>query len=568
MYIRITTNKQGQAYYHLVESYRENGKVLQRRLLSLGKVGEDRLDDLIAAIGKHKDVISTLEAAKSVAVNDTYILGPLLILQHLFDRFGITDLLNKIVGRHPRLEFNFYRIIFTLIACRFINPSSKLKVFEHWQDELYPELLSGKDELHHFYRALDLLSHHKDDVEHDLYWHERDLLNMSVDVVLYDLTTLRFESTREDIGTLRRFGYSKENRSDCTQVILGLLVDTDGIPLGFEVHPGNTFEGHTLAGIVTRMREKFKVRRFIFVADRGLFSADNLKHIRKDCGTSPHEKGEFIVGMKLGVFKNRHDEFYDRSHFTVLNDDLEIYETTHEGDRLIITWSRARAERDRKTRENILEKIEKKLKNPKVDGKAFVSNTNYRKYVTGLNKGSPQLNKKAVSREVLRDGFFGVITNVTKEAMSAAEIISAYKHLWIIEDAFGEIKGTLKTRPIFHWTDERIIGHLTLCFLAYYCESQMTKILRQQQISYESPAVDEGAIDPRSLTVSSAMLELKEVRAIPVDLQGKTVWVRTDIKGNAAKVFRAMGMAIPPKLLKLSSGYFSSKAANVVQRTV
>ena len=131
MYIRITTNKQGQAYYHLVESYRENGKVLQRRLLSLGKVGEDRLDDLIAAIGKHKDVISTLEAAKSVAVNDTYILGPLLILQHLFDRFGITDLLNKIVGRHPRLEFNFYRIIFTLIACRFINPSSKLKVFEH-----------------------------------------------------------------------------------------------------------------------------------------------------------------------------------------------------------------------------------------------------------------------------------------------------------------------------------------------------------------------------------------------------------------------------------------------------
>jgi transposase len=392
---------------------------------------------------------------------------------------------------------------------------------------------------------------------------------MSVDVVLYDLTTLRFESTREDIGELRRFGYSKENRSDCTQVILGLLVDTDGIPLGFEVYPGNTFEGHTLAGIVTRMREKFRVRRFIFVADRGLFSANNLKHIRKDCGTSAHEKGEFIVGMKLGIFKNRHDEFYDRSRFTSLDDHLEIYETTHGEDRLIIAWSQARADRDRKTREDILEKIKKKLKSPKADGKTFISNTNYCKYVTGLNKGAPQLNKGAISREALRDGFFGIITNVPKERMSASEILTAYKHLWIIEDAFGEIKGTLKTRPIFHWTDERIIGHLTFCFLAYFCEAQITKLLRRQNIEQESPAVDNGNITARPLTVSSAMQELKEVRAIPVDLRGKTAWVRTDIKGNAAKIFKAMGIAIPPKLLMFSSKNLPAQIqANVVAQTV
>jgi len=569
MYIRTTTNRQGQAYYHLVESYRENGKVRQRKLLSLGRVGEDRLDELITAIGKHKDVISTLEAAKSVDIDDTYILGPLLILQHIFAQFGIPALLDNIMHKHPQLKFNFTRIIFTLIACRFVNPSSKLKVFEHWQDKLYPELLSGKDELHHFYRALDLLSRHKDDIERALYWHKRDLCNMSVDVVLYDLTTLRFESTREDIGELKRFGYSKENRSDCTQVILGLLVDVDGIPLGFEVYPGNAFEGHTLVDIVTKMREKFKVRRFIFVADRGLFSADNLKHIRMNCGRSANEKGEFIVGMKLGVFKNRHDEFYDHSRFTSINDHFEIYETTHGEDRLIITWSQSRADRDRKTREDILEKIEKKLKSPKIDVKTFVSNTNYRKYVTGLNKGAPQLNKGAISREALRDGFFGVITNVPKEKMSANEIVTAYKHLWIIEDAFGEIKGTLKTRPIFHWTDKRIIGHLTLCFIAYFCEAQITKLLRLQHIKYESHAVDNGTIEPRPLTVSSAMLELKEVRAIPVNLQGRIAWVRTDIKGNAAKIFKAMGIAIPPKLLKLSSKNPSvQNTANVVPQTV
>lgn len=569
MFIKITTNKKGQSYYHLVESYRDKGKVRQRMLLSLGKVGEDKLDDLIAAIGRHKDVLSTVEAAKSVAISDTYILGPLLVLQHVFTHFGIITLLDNIVHQHPRLEFNFPRIIFTLIACRFIQPSSKLRVFEHWQDKLYPEMLSGKDELHHFYRALDLLSQHKDDIERGLYWHQRDLCNMSVDVVLYDLTTLRFESTREDLDTLRRFGYSKEKRSDCTQVILGLLVDTDGIPLGFEVYPGNTFEGHTLAGIVTRIREKFKVRRFIFVADRGLFSADNLKHIRKDCGTSAQEKGEFIVGMKLGVFKNRHSEFYDRSHFTPLNDHLELYETTHGEDRCIITWSQARADRDRKTREDILAKIEKKLKSPKATGETFVSNTNYRKYVTGLKKGTPQLNKSAISREALRDGFFGVITNVPKERMKASEVVTAYKHLWIIEDSFGEIKGTLKTRPVFHWTDERIIGHLTLCFIAYFCEAQITKLLRKQNMEFESPAVDEGSITARPLTVSSAMQELKEVRAIPVNLQGKTAWVRTDVKGNAAKIFKAIGIAIPPKLLMCSSENQPVKNnADVVAQTI
>ena len=100
----------------------------------------------------------------------------------------------------------------------------------------------------------------------------------------YDLTTLCFESTREDLGTLRRFGYSKEMSSDCTHVVLGLLVDPEGTPLGFEVYPGNNFEGETLKDIVIRLRYKFSVRRFIFVADRGLFSEANLEHIRHECG--------------------------------------------------------------------------------------------------------------------------------------------------------------------------------------------------------------------------------------------------------------------------------------------
>ena len=87
-------------------------------------------------------------------------------------------------------------------------------------------------------------------------------------------------------------------RSDCTQVVLGLLTDTDGIPLSFEIHPDNTFEGKTLDKIVNKIRDKFSVRRFIFVADRGLFSFSNLEYIRK-------QNGEFIVGLRMGTSKNR-----------------------------------------------------------------------------------------------------------------------------------------------------------------------------------------------------------------------------------------------------------------------
>ncbi len=348
MFIKITKNKKGVSYYHLVESYRDQGKVRQRTLLSLGKVGEDGLDKLISAISKHKEILTAVEAAKSLDIEDTYTLGPLLAVQHIFNLFGIDRILHKITAQHPQLEFDLCQVIFTMIICRFLRPSSKLKVFERWQDRLYPEMLSKKAELQYFYRSLDFLSDHKEQIENELYWNNRNLLTLSVDVVLYDLTTLRFESTREDLGELRRFGYSKEMRSDCTQIILGLLVDTDGIPLGFEVYPGNTFEGATLVDIVQRIRTKFKVRRFIFVADRGLFSAKNLDHIRTLCG---HQRdGEFIVGMKLGQIKQRHDEFYDRNRFTKVNDGLEWYETKHGNDRCIITWSRQRAERDRKTR--------------------------------------------------------------------------------------------------------------------------------------------------------------------------------------------------------------------------
>jgi transposase len=406
---------------------------------------------------------------------------------------------------------------------------------------MYPELVDHQTDLQHIYRSLDILAEHKEEIEKYLYQWKKDLFTINVDVVLYDLTTLRFESTREDMGELRKFGYSKEMRTDCTQVVLGLLTDTDGIPLCFEIHPGNTFEGKTLKGIVEKMRGKFSIRRFIFIADRGLFSFENLEHIRTD-------GGEFIVGLKMGSMnKQRQEDYFDQSKYNWINQDLAFYETVLDQDRCIITWSRARAERDRKAREDILEKIRRKLATEKKLTKKFITNRNYKKYLKTEGNDHCELNHKAITEEARKDGYFGIITNVL--SMSASEIVTHYKQLWKIEDAFGEIKGTLKTRPMFHWTDNRIVGHLVLCFLAYLCEANLTKLIRKNHQYLDKKSVTKNIIEARKLTVVQAMEELNRVMAIPVKVRKETIWVRTDIPQNAQKLIKAIGMRIPPKIL-------------------
>lgn len=172
--------------------------------------------------------------------------------------------------------------------------------------------------------------------------------------------------------------------------------------------------------------------------------------------------------------------------FSWLNPDLAICETTLGEERCIIIWSRIRADRDRKAREEVLGKISLTLSAPKPLSKKFITNRVYKKCL--LVKGETQyiLNHKAINEDDKKVGFFGIVTNVKE--MSASEIVSNYKELWRIEDAFGEMKDILKSRPMFHWTDQRIIGHLMLCFLSHFCEALLTKRLRMAGMVQKSKA--------------------------------------------------------------------------------
>ena len=537
MFVR-TVVARGHTYIRIVESYRENGKSRQRILFTLG-----RLDALLAT-GELVGIVETLgrlckkqdwlDLAKDIGVDDVYYLGAAHVLSRMLERMGLRRVLDKAQAQHSRLELPWRELIFGMILGRFIEPCSKRRLNQEWWGRIYPGLLGvANPPLHWFYRAMDILHGHRDDVERVLFERngERDLFNQVIDVVFYDTTTLYFESTRTDLGESRKYGYSKEHRSDCVQVVLGLLIDKDGIPVGYELFPGSTYDGKSVPAILKKLKTKYQVGRIVFVADRGMLSQDNIREIEK-------AQMEFVLGMRLWkVSAKKSAEFYDLGRYRPVGQKAEfmIREVEHEGKRLILTWSKERAERDAKTREQILEKLDKKLSKEPTP-RQLVTHRGYRQFIKGLDEGHPEVNLEAVEASKRRDGFYGVLSNIPKEKMTADEVYSRYRDLWRIEDAFGEIKGTLRTRPMFHWTDERIRAHVLICLLAYYVEAVITKMLREQKAGFTAPALFRA---------------LNEVYAIPVTVRGSRVWVRNKCKGLAAEGYKILGLKPPERVLRI-----------------
>jgi transposase len=348
----------------------------------------------------------------------------------------------------------------------------------------------------------------------------------------FKLDSTYFESANAQDGDLRRFGYSKEHRSDCTQVVLGLLVDKDGVPVGYQLFPGNTGETTTLAPIVAKLKTKYHIQNVVMVADRGLISEKNVEELRQS-GMG------YILGKRLWTMsEDEQAVVLDKSKYRALDDKGEVLireVLTPEGDRLILTWSKTRAERDAKLRQAVLDRIGTQIKKT-TTAKRFVTHKGYRQYLKGLDGGSPKLDLQAIAQSEKRDGFFGVITGVSKEYLKAEEVFDRYRDLWRVEDAFGEIKGPLETRPMFHWVDRRIQSHVLLCLLAYYVEAVITRDLRKAKATF---------------TTGEFFRALNHVYAIPVDVRGSRAWVRSEMRGIPQDGCTLLHLKIPERVLKI-----------------
>jgi transposase len=541
MFIRVNRNARGTEYLQIVRSYRDNGKVKQQILFTLGRLdllqASGEIDGLVKALARFAVKQQLIDLSKDISVSQVYHLGAAHVVSRMLERLGLKQMLERLAAEHPRMKLPWVAIITGMVLSRFIKPCSKRRLnLEQW-DKIYPGILeTDAPPLKSFYRAMDVLWKHRDDVEATLFDRggQRDLFNQELDVVFYDLTTLHFESTNADPddGELRRFGYSKNHRKDLTQVILGLLVDREGVPVGYQLFPGNTYEPHSLPVILEKLKTKYHITRVVLVADRGIITKDNLAELFK-------ARMEFILGMKLwGMTAAWQAKVMDRSHYRTLNKagSLLMREMEYQGSRLIVTWSQERAERDAFVREEIVKKIREQLDKKNPEPKQFVTHKGYRQFLKGLNEGTPVIDEQAIAAARERDGFFGVLTNVAATTLRDEEVYDRYRDLWRVEDAFGEIKGPIQTRPMFHWVDPRIQSHVLLCLLAYYVEATLIRDLRKAKALF---------------SVGQWFRALNEVYAIPVDVRGTRAWVRNEIKGIAAEGYEHMRLKLPDRVLKI-----------------
>ena len=389
-------------------------------------------------------------------------------------------------------------------------------------------------QLDRVYRMMDKIYKSKEALKAKVCERTLSLFKERVDIVFFDVTTLYFESFVED--DLRKCGFSKDNKVKETQVVLALMTSKEGLPVGYELFPGNAFEGKALLRTIDNVSKNYDIKDMFLAADRGMFSKKNLLELEK--------RGvQFVVGARLKSFKKGLKEkiltqapafkrgFRKARRWTG--------EFEWEGFRLIVHYDRERAEKDKKDREKILEKIKAKMKGDpgQVLWKDLVSNRGVKKYLKRKEQKDrlrsediAVLDKDKIQADHLYDGFSAVASN--NRSLPAQDILSRYRNLWQIEAAFRLNKHDLKMRPIYHWTPKRIKAHILICFIAYGLAVFARHHLKRSNIH---------------LSFDSLRKELKKVQVslIHDTSTGKQFLLPSKIHPTAKAVYKAFNTPFP-----------------------
>ena len=511
-------------YLYIVESYRDkNKKPRQRLLFKLGNLDEmiktGKLDSLIRSLSKHSKTQYVLEAEEGV-IEDARILGSVLAVEKIFKELGLEEKLRQL-QRERRIKYDFVRAVKLMVLNRVIYPASKLAT-ERWKEELYNAEEYEGIKLQHLYRTLDILVQEDQGLKEHLYRKQLELFRPEVRVVYYDLTTLYFESEVED--ELKRYGFSKDKRNDCVQVVLGVVLSGDGTPIDYQVHPGNTFEGKTVIETVKRLRAEYDVEKVIFVGDRGLVSKKNLEELeRLGCG--------YVIAARVKkLSEDVKEKIAKEEGWEKIDERLEAKELRVDERKLVVYRDQELARLEKERRKELLEWLGKQIQsNPK----RLMSKRSYSRYLH-IEGAKISLNLEAIRKEERLDGVFGFWCG--DEAIGKEEAYRIYKGLWQVEDAFRSMKSYLRVRPIYHWSPDRVLGHMVLCYMAFCVLKAMEKKLRAHGLD----------ISPRR-----AIEKLSRVRSVGIVTDKGRVRFRTEVKGELAELFRALGVRIPPVILSV-----------------
>jgi transposase len=392
-------------------------------------------------------------------------LGGAYLLRHIWERLGLQAVLAKALKGRDFI-FAVEWAIFAMVANRALAPDSKRGV-EDWVRE---DVALGNPEpisLQHLYRAMDFLLEQQETIQKEVFFATADLLSLEVDLLFFDTTTTYVEREEED--GLRRYGHSKDSRPDLPQIVIGLAVTKEGLPVRCWVLPGNTQDMSTVERIKTDLLG-WKLSRCIWVMDRGMSSEENRIVLQK-------AGGHYILGEKLRDSQAAHKEALSfQGRYQKVRENLEVKEiVVGEGERrrrFVLVFNPEQAKKDKATRDKTLQRIEETilaLGDPQGPSHkkavcALLSHRAMGRFIRQTKTGKLRINQAKVQEEEALDGKY--LLSTSDDTLSAEDVALGYKQLMEVERAFRTLKTTLELRPLYHRKDERIQSHVLLCYLA------------------------------------------------------------------------------------------------------
>lgn len=369
--------------------------------------------------------------------------GAKLILDKVYDSIGFNAIADKTLRQ--------------LVVARLCQPMSKMATAGYLKSHFDEDV-----DLSRIYRYLDrLYNTEQEAVQKISVHHTFSVLGGRVEMLFYDVTSLYFESFRED--SLRSPGFSKDGKTAETQVILGLLVCEHGYPLAYSIFNGAQYESYTMIPAIDDFKQRFGVDDFIVVADSGFMITKNIDMLRSG-------KYSFIMGARIRkAGKDLAGWLTSLPH----EDGLYNERRLDNGDRLIVTYSSKRAAKDAHNRLKGVERLKKAYASGKVT-KDKINRRGYSKFLKIENDVSVSIDEEKIREDEKWDGLKGYVTNTS---LPASEVVAQYRGLWVVERAFRISKGNLETRPIFHFTEKRIEAHVCLCFVAYKVYKELERII-------------------------------------------------------------------------------------------
>ncbi len=500
MYLRVSRQKLKDGslieHYQLAESVWERQKKRSRTniVYSFGRIDDPDTASRLRKLARNilrkvapEEIVAQMPGWRAV---DAWPWGDLFVLEALWKRLGLDTIIAEMLwGR--RFDFPMERAIFAMVANRAIAPCSKLYCFEQWLRE--DVRIEGTEslELQHLYRAMDFLEAHKEKLEEAIYFALADLFNLEVDLIFYDTTSLHFEIDEEDEGgpdgldrgtvraggktyePLRKRGHSKNGRGDAPQVVVGLAVTRDGLPVRHWVFPGNTVDVTTVERVKSDLRG-WKLTRCVFVGDAGMVSAENLR-------TLALGGGKFILCMPLHRGGEVAEQVMTRAgRYKTVAENLRVKEVmVGDGERrrrYVVCHNPLEEQRQKRHRDKVLHELEAELSSLRdLDASRYskrvfelVASRRYGRYLRRTKTGKLRLDRSAVRRAEKQAGKFVVHSN--DDTLTAEDLALGYKQLMRVEHAWRQLKSGLRLRPVFHRVPHRINAHVFLTVISLLLE--------------------------------------------------------------------------------------------------